>query len=317
MSTGGIIGIAVAVPIGVLAILAVAGYYLWKHHKSSKASKSQRLAEVNDYSFNPNSASALNMGGPGGGPGGAGAGNVIGAGAAVGAGTEAANQGQSNYRGWGPAPTSPQMEQVPSSSLAHMNAYEAGGAQNGLGRGVAAAGAGVAGAAILAGSGSSGGERGSDELIIPRGSSRGSPDGAAAAAAAAGHHEANASHGYYSPSGQEIYNGGPVRGEDGEVAVDHHYGDYAQQQEQQYQYPQQHTLGQGGNHDFDFDDSPEYLARHPQHNMPEIHEQQPTHTPRLQIQNVAARRDSPRIEHSGWPLQNEGTSGTHGVSQNF
>lgn len=165
MSTGAIIGIAVAVPVGVLAILAILGYYLWKHHKTSKASKSQRLAEVNDYSFNPNNTSSLDIGTASGGGSGA-AGAML-----VGAAAGGAGKGQSNYRGWGPAPTSPQMEQIPGTALTNLNGLN-GGSQSGVAK-TAVVGAG-AGAVARSGSSSRDGSggRGSNESL-----QRGSPDG--------------------------------------------------------------------------------------------------------------------------------------------
>lgn len=256
---------------------------------------------MNDYSFNPNSAPAHNAGSGGGGFGGAG-----GAGAGL-----AADHGQNNYRGWGPAPTSSQMEQIPSSSLNnHLGGYGTGGA--------AALGA--------AGSGYSGHEnqipRGSDEMMVGN-NSRGSPDSVGAPI------DYQASHDYYSPSGQEMYGGTHAAAAGGAAVMgaeatnnyrgqqyspqsyEHHQPQpqYYNPQQQQPQQPQQAYYPPPQQHQdpnaFDFGQD---------HNEPAP----ATPAPRLQIQNVAARRDSPKIEHSSWPHHmNESSAGTPGVSQNF
>lgn len=207
------------------------------------------MAEVNDYSFNPNNTSAIDIGTTSGG--GAGAAGAMLVGAASGA-------GKNNYRGWGPAPTSPQMEQVPGTPLTSLGGFN-GGSQSGAVK-TAALGAGAG--AVVARSGSSSrdgsGGRGSDESL-----QRGSPEAIDEMSSG----RAPVIAGFYDPTPRDDYD--------------------------QFQYSQQHPYQRS----FDFETDPE------------------PPTPRLQIHNVTARRDSPNIEHNGW--SGEGATGTRGVSQNF
>lgn len=110
--------VAVAVPIGVVAIIAVLAAFFIMRHRRNKAAKEARRAEVEDYGFNPNSGGESGTGGAG--IGGAGMAAGAGVGAGVGAGTGAAALGAAaasrrpemsqtyanddsadGYRGWG------------------------------------------------------------------------------------------------------------------------------------------------------------------------------------------------------------------------
>jgi hypothetical protein len=275
LSKGGTIGIAVAVPVGVILIAAILGFFLWKRHKNAKDAKSQRLAEVNDYSYNPNNSNTgLNL--PGGsGPGGAALFGLNGATTASDAGSSKATS--NNYRGWGPTPKSPQMEQVQGG-----NAFP----NNGRLTGVTTA---AATSAALARHGSSSeGEqsthqRGSEELMIPQNSNIPNVNNTHG-----NNYDGNDPHSstYYPP-----YN--PNR--------------------PQFEFSQQQHDVNG----FDFDDIPKPPSPAARY-FNEARSETPTQQRQLHIQNVAARRDSPKIEYSSWPdLQHESSSGTHGVSQNF
>ncbi|CDO56052.1 Hypothetical protein, no similarity [Geotrichum candidum] len=275
LSKGGTIGIAVAVPVGVILIALVLGFFLWKRHKNAKAAKSQRLAEVNDYSFNPNNSNTgLNIPPGSGGGGGAAAFAFNGATTTSDAGGSKATS--SNYRGWGPTPKSPQMEQIPGGAAFPTNS-----------RGAGVATSAAASAALARHGSSSEGEqsthqRGSEELMIPPNLNM--------------------------PSSSNTHG-------DEENLPDPHSSTYYppyNPNRPQLQFSQQHDLN-----GFDFDDLPQTPSPAARY-FNEGRSESPTQQRQLHIKNVAARRDSPKIEYSSWPdLQHESSSGTHGVSQNF
>lgn len=277
LSKGGVIAVAVAVPVGVILILALVAFLLWKRYKNTKATKSQRLAEVNDYSYNPNNSnSRVNL--PTGGAGGAAAFGFAGASAVPDSGVS--NTTSNNYRGWGPAPTSPQMEQVQGGN----------GFSNAR---LATVGSGTGSAALVRHGSSSEGEqsthhRGSEDLMIPQDAIK----------------NANNIHGIVNNYHSEEKN---------DVPAGSYYPPYNPNRPQ-IQLPQPKPYD---GHGFVFDESANVSSpavRYFNDSRPETPNQQR----QLHIQNVAARRDSPKIEYSSWPdLPHEGTSGTHGVSQNF
>ncbi|KAI5359913.1 hypothetical protein Slin14017_G094740 [Septoria linicola] len=59
LSTGGITAIAVVVPVAVVALLVLAGIFLWRKRKAKKAAEEARRKEVEDYGFNPNNDPTL------------------------------------------------------------------------------------------------------------------------------------------------------------------------------------------------------------------------------------------------------------------
>ena len=68
------------VPIAAVALLILAGIFLWRKRKARKDAEEQRRKEVEDYTYNPNAAYPV---------------------AAVAGGYEAKDEGSSGYRGWG------------------------------------------------------------------------------------------------------------------------------------------------------------------------------------------------------------------------
>lgn len=113
LSTSAKIAMGVAIPCGVLLLLALFGCFFWKRRKRSQALREKRLTEIHEYSYNPNMHSS-NGGGSGAGMGG-GAGingkerpdsmatlNGIGGKSLADEQPNTASAG--NYRGWGPTP---------------------------------------------------------------------------------------------------------------------------------------------------------------------------------------------------------------------
>ncbi|EEB08800.1 hypothetical protein SJAG_03969 [Schizosaccharomyces japonicus yFS275] len=63
VSTGGVVAMAVAIPVGCVIILSVLGWYLWRRYKHARELKAARKQEVEEYGFNPNQHSG-NFRGP-------------------------------------------------------------------------------------------------------------------------------------------------------------------------------------------------------------------------------------------------------------
>ena len=109
LSKGGIIAIAVVVPIAVIALLAILAFFFWRRNRDKKARLAARKGEIEDYGFDPNAMDG-GTGGPG--PssgaalGGLGAGALAGTAAASSAGPEMrqtyGEDDSDGYRGWGP-----------------------------------------------------------------------------------------------------------------------------------------------------------------------------------------------------------------------
>lgn len=81
MGSGGTIAVAVVVPIAGVALLVLAGIYLWRKRKQRKEAEEQRRKEVEDYTFNPNADPTVPTVG--------------------GAAYQMKEDGSSGYRGWG------------------------------------------------------------------------------------------------------------------------------------------------------------------------------------------------------------------------
>lgn len=86
MSTGGTIAVAVVVPIVAVALLVLAGLYLWRKRKARKDAEELRRKEVEEYGYNPNNDPTLPAAGAAGGNDGP---------------FEMREDGSSGYRGWG------------------------------------------------------------------------------------------------------------------------------------------------------------------------------------------------------------------------
>lgn len=54
MNTGGKTAIAVVIPVVVVALLVLAGLFLWRKRKARKTAEDERRKEVEEYGFNPN-----------------------------------------------------------------------------------------------------------------------------------------------------------------------------------------------------------------------------------------------------------------------
>lgn len=85
MGKGGKTAIAVVVPIVAVALLVLAGIFLWRKRKQRRDAEEQRRREVEDYGYNPNSDPTIPA--------------VAGDGA--GGAYEMREDGTSGYRGWG------------------------------------------------------------------------------------------------------------------------------------------------------------------------------------------------------------------------
>lgn len=120
LSTGAKIAIGVAIPCGVLLLLALAGFFFWRRRKHAKTIREKRLAEIHDYSYNPNIDENDGAGNASIAGGGLGNDRQTGSnerpdsmatlhGAAAIGNTKSSsddNPTMGNYRGWGPAPES-------------------------------------------------------------------------------------------------------------------------------------------------------------------------------------------------------------------
>lgn len=66
LSSGGKIAVAVVVPIAAVALLVLAGIFLWRKRKQRKDAEEQRRKEVEEYGYNPNADPTVpNIGGAG------------------------------------------------------------------------------------------------------------------------------------------------------------------------------------------------------------------------------------------------------------
>jgi hypothetical protein len=82
LNNSGKIAVAVVVPIAAVALLVLAGIYLWRKRKARKDAEEQRRKEVEDYGYNPNADPTIP--------------------AVAAAGTyEMKEDGTAGYRGWG------------------------------------------------------------------------------------------------------------------------------------------------------------------------------------------------------------------------
>jgi len=85
LNGGGKIAVAVVVPIVAVALLVLAGLFLWRKRKARKDAEELRRKEVEEYGYNPNNDPTL---------------PTVGAGVPDGA-FEMREEGSSGYRGWG------------------------------------------------------------------------------------------------------------------------------------------------------------------------------------------------------------------------
>ncbi|GAB1313320.1 hypothetical protein MFIFM68171_03530 [Madurella fahalii] len=81
LSNSARIAIGVVVPIAAVALLVLAGIFLWRKRKQRKDAEEQRRKEVEDYGYNPNADPTIP--------------------AVAGASYEMSQDGSSGYRGWG------------------------------------------------------------------------------------------------------------------------------------------------------------------------------------------------------------------------
>jgi len=82
--TGGTIAVAVVVPIVAVALLVLAGLFLWRKRKAMKDAEELRRKEVEEYGYNPNNDPTLPVAGSG-----------------IDGPFEMQKEGGSGYRGWG------------------------------------------------------------------------------------------------------------------------------------------------------------------------------------------------------------------------
>jgi hypothetical protein len=89
LSTGGIVAIAVIIPMAAIVLFILGFLFFWKKRKARKAAEEERKKEIEEYAFNPNRDPTL---------------SPAGAAAFAGTGSEMTEE-HTGYRGWGTAST--------------------------------------------------------------------------------------------------------------------------------------------------------------------------------------------------------------------